>query len=222
MSLLDGIAGAVLLAATGAGCASSVELGPASDPVEFLRRLPPHREIQSVTISIADRKLPLVAHAAFEAAGEIRVHLGSEGGLTGMDIGIRGDRVTVYARSRLLDAGGLEVRVAGDLARVYGARSLFSTPGDAGPCRLVAGSGDVALPLPDGSWLTAPAGDLAPGSGRVRVRLLDPRRVPEAEILYEEFAPDGTPGTVTLRDLRDGHVLEIEVLEVLPRAEGPR
>jgi hypothetical protein len=222
MSLLEPITRAALLASLGSGCASAVALGPPAADVAVTRALPVHHAVQDVTVVAAGRTVAMVAHVAVDPAGEVRAHLASEGGFTGADVGVRGAEVVVYARSALLAGAGVERRIAADLRRVFGTRSVFALGGGAAAARSVAGSGSVALLLPDGSWLVADAAEFAPGSDRLRVRLLDARRVPEADVAYEDFDADGVPRAIRLVDLRDGHSVAIDVADVLPRGDDAR
>jgi hypothetical protein len=176
--------------------------------------------VQEVLLQVRGHEFPLVAHFALHGTGEVRVHLGTDSGLTAVDVGVVGDRVVVHAQGAGLGGTDVAERVAADLVRVFGERSVFAALSS--PVREVRGNGSVALALGDGSIAVVSRADLAPDAPEIRVLLLDRRRRPEARIHYASMGEDGVPGSVSLTDLRDGVRLEIEVLEVLPpRAEEP-
>jgi hypothetical protein len=219
-TLARALAAAALLGGTGTGCAAPVDLtGPVARPAHR-PRLPPHREIQEVVILVGGRAVSAVAHLAVHESGEVRVHVGTDTGLTGVDVGVRRGETRVYSENPWLGRPGMGSRVAADLERVFGDRSLFCAAREDSPPPMASAAGELALPLGDGSFALVRPEDLAPGAGEVRVLLLDGGRIPEARIVYSDFGADGIPRSVTLADLRDGHRLEIEVVEVRPPAAG--
>jgi hypothetical protein len=159
--------------------------------------------------------LAAVAHFALPGPGHVRMHLGTDSGLTILDVEVDGAATTVHTESALAGMPGFVPRVTDDLRRAFGSRSVFALAGRAAGARRVSkdAEGRIALPLADGSWVAARPADFAEDSEQFRVTLLDAKLVPEAEIDYEDRSAEGVPRTVRLTDLRDGHRMGIELEE---------
>ncbi len=210
-------------------CASPWQLTPvapehwATDPRGHLPHVPDHEAVQDVALRIGSHELVFVVHFAQREDGAVlRAHLGSESGLTGLDLTVRGTRHEVHVQSALTDFPGFAGLVAADVARVWGARSIHAAGLDRAPLAAVEATKLAALELMDGSWVVFEHADVVAHADALRVTLLGLDARPEAVVVYADHDDEGIPRTVTLEDLRDGHVLEMELVQVWPTGEaGP-
>ncbi len=209
------------MAALLCACATSWSLGdPVADPAAA-PAVPAHRAVVSAVLEFRGRHIPLLVHLSTSGpGGEVRAHFGTEGGITAVDLSVVGGATTVHAESALADLPGVREMLAADLRRLYGDRSLAGRGAPAGPARAVVhgDAGLVAIPLVDGTFLAFPPAASAEGTGTVAVTVLDAALRPEAVVAYGDRDADGVPRLLSLRDLRDGHALRLDVERVLPPA----
>lgn len=217
------MAGALLTLCAGlSACASTVELGGAAAPPAGLLRAPLRgRLVAQAVLSDARGSLEATAHVALSDAA-VRAHLGASSGLTIFDLEVRGAETVVRSESEFGRMPGLRERVASDLRRLFGDRSVFGASAAPAVVRDVVGAGAaprrVALRLADGSWAVADADEVAARATSLRVTLLGADLREEAAVTYDDIADDGFPRSLRLDDLADGHRIELDVVQVAAAA----
>ncbi len=224
-ALLRGLPVAALLAL--GACATPLEFGDpvSADQVLYATpELPAHQAVQDVLLAIRGHEVQLVCHVNIaRPPGALRAHLGTDMGMTGLDIEVSGGEpnsaITVHAKSAMADFPRFDEETAENLVRAFGVRSIFaasrdgahhvpgSPPGDAPP--------RIALPLADGSWIVGSPASLVFFAPKLRLTLLDADRVPEARLVYDDIDEFGVYRLITIEDLRDRYRLEIDVAEVI-------
>ena len=209
------VAACVALSAALVSCASAWRLE--ARPAELSGDVPliaPCEAVADAVIGGPTGDLAAVAYLSRPRDGQVRVHLGTDSGLTILDVEVEGAATRIHAQSALGGRPGFADVVAADLRRLLGDRSVFAATGRTGRRVLEDGPERVALGLPDGSWAVVPAGGLRTGWTTLRVTLLGPGRVPEADIVYDDPGPGGLPRTLRLTDFDDGHTLSLDVQQV--------
>ncbi len=214
-------AGILFAASLGAACASPWPLAerdsfvPGNPPV-----LPPHLAVAEASLGTGGASFAALAYLRIRG-GDIQAHFGAESGLTIMDLEVHGAVVDVRVVSPLAGPQGTADLLGADLRRMYGDLSVFGLGTVLPPARDVledAPEGDapgrVAFPLPDGSWIVLSRASLGEGTVPSRAVLLGPDRIPRAEVDYLDPDSDGVPREVRLRDLVDGHRVDLEIVEV--------
>lgn len=216
-------AGILAAASLGAACASPWPLAgsdtfvPGSPPI-----LPPHLAIAEASLGARGSSFAALAYLRIRG-GDIQAHFGAESGLTITDLEVRGAAVRVRVASPLAGPQGTADLLGEDLRRLYGDLSVFGLGPGLPPAREVLGDapGRVAFPLPGGSWIVLSRASIGEGTVPSRAVLLGPDRVARAEVEYLDPDASGIPREVRLRDLVDGHRVDMEIVEVrLPPMEA--
>jgi len=205
-----------------AGCASPWELGRETVVDLQIVPMPAHQAVHDVTLKIRGHEVHLVGYVDVDPARRaVRANIGTEMGLTGLDVEVRDGERVIHEQSALADFPGFAEHSAANLERTVGARSMFALLSDT-ETRAVKPEHQpwVAARLPDGSWVVFQPRVPGDGADPVLLTLLTPDLYPEAEIRYEDRDDNGIFRLITLHDIRDRYELEIDVVEVISVEEA--
>ena len=226
MNIARGLLSAAALGALvgPAGCSSAWHRVDEEPPFRLDRRpleLVAHRAVERVTLHIRGREFEFVGYRTCDpAAGDVRVQLLLESGISAIDVAVHGAQNERIAGSAFEAIPRFAEIAMEDLRRIWGSRSIFtlSVPATGfhvsprGAWSLMKEPPYPALPLGDGTFLALPY-EYETGERRM-YSILGADLVGESRVEYSDFDENGVPRAISFTDLRDEHTLDIEIEEV--------